>query len=111
MSEFTDTLTDLFDQLGSITVRRMFGGYGVYCDGWMFAIVVDDVLYLKADAESAPEFVAAGCEPFVYARLGKPVQLSFYQAPNAILDDRDRAAAWGRRALSTARRAQARKRS
>lgn len=110
MSEFIDSLPDLFAEFGPIAIRRMFGGCGVFCDGLMFAIVVDDVLYLKADAESEPEFAAAGLEPFVYERLGKPVKLSFWRAPDELLDDREVAAERARRALAAARRAQAVKR-
>ena len=33
----------------------MFGGAGIYCDGLIFGLLLDDdVLYLKADAESIP---------------------------------------------------------
>lgn len=42
MSEFVDNLNDVFGQFGSIAVRRMFGGYGVYHDGLMFGLVAHD---------------------------------------------------------------------
>ncbi|WP_203301031.1 TfoX/Sxy family protein [Marinobacter sediminum] len=35
----------------------MFGGYGIYYDGLMFALVADDVLYFKADGTiSSPNY-------------------------------------------------------
>lgn len=37
---------------GEIRSRRMFGGHGIYRDDLMFAIVADDVLYLKAEDKS-----------------------------------------------------------
>ena len=32
---------------GEITARKMFGDYGMYCDGKLFALVCDDRLFLK----------------------------------------------------------------
>lgn len=109
MSEFTDSLPDLFALFGPVTIRRMFGGYGLYHDGLMFAIVVDDILYLKADAAGSAEFIEAGLESFAYQRAGREVRLSFYRAPDEILDDRDLAARWANHAFAAARRAQAAK--
>ena len=61
-------MQELFASLGGVEARRMFGGWGVYHRGLMFALVSDDTLYLKADAELAPEFEALGLPPFRYAR-------------------------------------------
>ena len=51
---FKDFVTELLSGVGPVTIRNMFGGAGVYADGVMFAIVADDVLYLKADEVSQP---------------------------------------------------------
>jgi TfoX/Sxy family transcriptional regulator of competence genes len=32
---------------GSITARKMFGEYGIYCDGKVVALVCDDELFVK----------------------------------------------------------------
>ncbi len=105
MSEFCDYLHELFDGFGPIRTRRMFGGHGVFHDGLMFGLVADNELYLKADAEAAPEFARRGLEPFIYYKKGKPVRLSYYAAPGEIFDDRDEAARWARLAFAAARRA------
>lgn len=107
MSEFTDHLDEVFERFGPITARRMFGGYGIYHDGLMFALVADDTLYLKADAESAGRFEREGLPRFAYDKQGKPVKMSFYQAPEHIFDDRDEAAAWARLAFAAALRSRA----
>ncbi|MDN3556952.1 TfoX/Sxy family protein [Halomonas maura] len=105
MSEFTDYLSDVFALLGPISVRRMFGGHGVYHDGVMFALVSDETLYLKADAQNLEDFQREGLEPFAYRRRGRVVQLSYHRAPEAILEDPEPARDWARRALAAARRA------
>ena len=46
---FVELLKDALSGLGPVSVRRMFGGAGVYADGVMFGLVADDTLYLKAD--------------------------------------------------------------
>ncbi len=48
-----------------ITSRKMFGGVGVYCEGVFFAVVDDDRLYLKTDAELDPRFDAVGAAQWV----------------------------------------------
>lgn len=105
MSEFADYLPDVFSLLGPITVRRMFGGHGVYHDGIMFALVSDETLYLKADAQNLADFQREGLEPFTYRRRGRLVRLSYHRAPEAILEDPEMARDWARRALEAARRA------
>jgi DNA transformation protein len=98
-------LAEVFELLGPIRTRRMFGGYGVYHQGLMFGLVMDDTLYLKTDAESRPLFDAAGLAPFVYHKRGKPLPLSYCRAPDGIFDDRELALLWGQRAYGAALRA------
>jgi DNA transformation protein and related proteins len=85
----------------------MFGGYGIYHDGLMFALAADDVLYLKADAETVPRFEAAGLPPFTYESKGRIMRMSYYQAPAEVLEDPAQAAEWARIAHGAALRARA----
>ena len=62
--EFATHLQDAFRRLGAVDVRRMFGGAGVFRDGLMIALVVDEVVYLKADEAMAAELAALGRGPF-----------------------------------------------
>ena len=39
-----DFLLDQISGAGSLSVKKVFGEYGVHCDGKMFAIVADDHL-------------------------------------------------------------------
>ena len=105
MSEFTDHLADLFEAFGPVAVRRMFGGHGVFRDGLMFALVVDDALYLKADDRSRAMFESRGLPPFEYTRKGKRISLSYHLAPGEALDDPLTLAEWARPAFDAALRA------
>lgn len=105
MSEFVEYLHEMFSEFGRINTRRMFGGYGIYREGLMFALVADDTLYLKVDRETEGCFAERGLARFQYHKQGKIVAMSYYEAPDEIYDDPGEAAVWGRRAYDAARRA------
>ena len=104
MSAFVDSLPDLFYGLGTIRVKRMFGGQGVYADEVFFAIVDDGVLYLKADEITAAHFEERGSSRFEFVKDGKVQRMSYYQAPEEVLEDPDEALRWGRMAIEAALR-------
>lgn len=104
MSAFADSLHDVFAALGPVQIRRMFGGYGVFHDGLMCALVIRDTLYLKCDAQTQPHFEAQGLEPFTYKRQGKRLPMSYRLAPETVFEDRADAALWSRRAFEAALR-------
>lgn len=110
MSEFTDYLAELFEQFGPVQARRMFGGYGIYHEGLMFGLVANDTLYLKADETTAQDYESRGLGRFAYEKGDKIVHLSYYLAPEEILDSPENAAHWARLAYAVAVRAQARAR-
>ena len=103
-SEFVDHLHEVFEAFGPVDSRRMFGGYGIYHDDLMFALVAYDTVYLKADAESSARFEDAGLEQFEYVKNGKPMKMSYYAAPEAIFDDPDEAKFWATLAYEAALR-------
>ena len=105
-SEFVEWLVEQLSALGAVRPKAMFGGYGLYLDQTFFAIIADDVLYLKADETNKPQFIDAGCEPFRYAgKDGKVTQLSYYQPPDSALDDRMELMDWVRGAVAAGLRA------
>jgi DNA transformation protein and related proteins len=103
---------ELLAPLGPVRARRMFGGHGLYVDSLFIALIADDRLYLKADADSKPAFERAGCAPFAYSRSDRAaVTLSYWSAPDEALDSPHGMAPWARRALAAALRAKANSRS
>jgi DNA transformation protein and related proteins len=109
MSDFSEFLHEAFQLFGPVTISRMFGGHGVYHDGLMFALVHEDTLYLKTDAESVAYFEARSLTPFSFRKNDRLIATSYYQAPAEILEDRAEAAVWARRAFEVALRKQASK--
>lgn len=96
--EFLAFLQDQFAQFGSVDVRRMFGGTGLFRDGIMFGFVVGDTLYLKTDDGSRSAYEDAGMEPFRYERGGRTVSLGYHEVPADVLEDGELLAEWTARA-------------
>lgn len=96
---------ELLATLGPVDVRRMFGGHGLYVDGLILALVIDECLYLKTDASSRDAFQAAGCRPFQYEVPGRTVTVSYWTVPDEALDSPAAMQPWARLALEAALRA------
>ena len=105
--EFLAHVLGLLEPLGQVHARGMFGGYGLYCDGLFFGIVLDNTLYLKADNRNRGELERAGSEIFSYSRKGKRVTLNFYRAPEDALDAPQLMLPWAKGAVAAALRARA----
>lgn len=105
VNELAQHMADVFRLFGPISLRRMFSGYGVFHDGIMFGLVHDETLYLKADSENVEDFQDQGLGQFEYVRKGKVIGLSYYQAPEKVMEDVTDAASWARRSFEAALRA------
>lgn len=96
-------IRDLFASFRPVTVRRMFGGAGIYADAVMFALIADDVIYLKAGESNEADFLAEDLPPFTYeAGNGKRAIMSYRRMPDRLYDDPDELAQWAARALAAA---------
>jgi len=98
---------DQLDAFGGVTVRRMFGGQGLFRDGIMIALIASDTLYFKVDDRNSGDFEQAGMEPFGYDTSGGRRSLaSYYQVPLDILEDTEKLVTWAGRAWEAALAAQ-----
>lgn len=87
--------------LGHLRVRRMFGGWGVYCDEVFFAIEAEGELWFKADDQTEAEFRGLGLEPFFYTSpAGRTQTLRYFPLPAAAFDDEAELLRWARLALA-----------
>ena len=101
---FIEHLHDLFAALGPISTRAMFGGHGVYVDGLIIGLVIDDALYLKTDEQTRARFEAAGCAPFVYTSQQQPITTSYWSLPEDAMESPQAMLPWARRAFEAALR-------
>jgi DNA transformation protein len=106
-----ESIQELFREFGSVSVRRMFGGAGVFVDQLMIALISREVIYLKADGETIPGFEREGLSPFTYSTSKGEQKLTYYwRMPERLYDDPEELAQWARGAHAVAIRAAARKR-
>jgi DNA transformation protein and related proteins len=102
---FAEYLREQLAPLGPITLRRMFGKSGVFCDGVMFAMVADDTLYLRVDAHNQSDFALEEAHPpLTYKKQGRTIGLALWRAPDRLFDAPDDLVIWGRAALAAAHR-------
>ena len=107
---FAEFLSEQLAPLGHITMRRMFGKTGVFCDGLMLAMVADNTLYFRVDDQSRAAFKeAASFPPLNYRKKGDTIDLSFWRAPERLFDEPDEFVTWAKTALAAARRAAAKR--
>ena len=96
---------ELLADLGEIRIRPMFGAAGVYLGDLFFAIIDDDVLYLRAEDTDRAAYEAAGARQFTYAMKDGVIQsMAYWSLPDTAADDPEEAVAWARKAVAAARK-------
>jgi len=107
---FAEFLREQLAPLGRLTMRRMFGKTGVFCDGVMFAMVTENTLYLRVDDQNRVTFKEAEAfPPLNYTKKGGSIDLSFWRVPERLFDEPDEFVTWARAALAAARRVAAKR--
>jgi DNA transformation protein len=99
-------IRDLFAPFRPVTMKRLFGGSGLYADGLIFGLVFDGAIFLKVDDASIPDFEREGSRPLTYTRSKRAgsVALPYWLLPERLYDDPDELAVWAGRALAIAER-------
>ena len=82
----TFVLDQLRRVLPGVRAKRMFGGVGLYADELFFALIDDDVLYLKVDDETRHDFEQRGLGPFQPFGEGSAT-MQYYPLPEDLLED------------------------
>ena len=99
--EFINYVIGQLDNWAEVSVRKMFGGAGLYCDGIMFGLIADDVAYLKVDDSNREDFITAGSSVFnPYPDKAKTYVMSYYEIPVDVLENPDQLAIWAQRSLA-----------
>jgi DNA transformation protein len=104
-SEFTQFVAEQMALFGPTTTKAMFSGFSIYHDDLVFAIIVDDKLYFKVDADTVVEFKRLGLLPFTYLSRGKEIAMRYYEAPAEVFEDPQEMAFWSKKAYQSALRA------
>jgi DNA transformation protein len=102
---FAEFLGEQLAPLGRVTMRRMFGKTGVFCDGVMLGMVTENTLYFRVDDHNRSTFKEAeSFPPLNYQKKGSTIDLSFWRVPERLFDEPDELVTWARAALAAAHR-------
>jgi DNA transformation protein and related proteins len=94
---------DLFEPLGGVTARSVFGEYGFFARGVMFALIWQGTLYVRTNEATRVRHEERGLMPFVYvSREGKHTQMPYYALPPEAFDTANDMSSWARPALEVA---------
>ncbi len=97
-----DRVMSLLDSIGGIASKPMFGGYGIFHNGDMFALIKGNGLFFKVDDSNRAAYEQAGSKQY------KP--MPYFQVPDEVLDDHAKLVDWARISISIARASSAKKR-
>jgi len=103
-NSFVDEVLDRLQPTVAATSRKMFGGYGIFHDKLMFALIAENELFLKTDKQSLHFFTDLNLEPFTYKKGTKEYHMSYFQAPESFFEDIDDTILWSNRAIEAALR-------
>src|SRR6266581_5912428 len=107
---YAEFLREQLASLGRLTMRRMFGKSGVFCDGVMLGMVTENTLYFRVDEENREAFrEAEAFPPLNYAKQGETIDLAFWRVPERLFDEPDEFITWARAALAAAHRVAAKR--
>ena len=88
-----------------LSVRRMFGGAGLYSAGVFFGVIADGAVFFRVDDGNREEFARAGAAAFEPV-LGK-LSTTYFQVPEEVVAQPGPFAAWALKAITAARAAKA----
>lgn len=86
---FENYIRELLDPICNYRMKKMFGGLGIYADELFFAMISEDILYLKTNEETRLNFERLGKKAFIPFKHKKLVLKNYYEIPDETLDDED----------------------
>src|SRR5213080_2231869 len=101
-SEYLDYVHDQLSGLGGVTSRRMFGGAGLYCDEFFFALIDNDTLYLRVNDDNRADYTSRGMGQFRPYADRPELSMSYYETPADVLEDPAQLVSWARRSVAAA---------
>ena len=106
-SDYLHYVLEQLAGLASVSARRMFGAVGLYCDELFFALVDNDVVYLRVNDDNRADYTARGMSQFRPYADRPQLSVKYYETPADVLEDAGVLVAWAQRAVAAARAAPA----
>ena len=93
-SEFLQYALDLFNPLGRLTSKTLFGGNAILKNNITFAMVFDGSIYLKTNKDTVKKYLDLDSKPLSYKKNNKTINLRYYEIPIEVIDDEDQLMQW-----------------
>ena len=94
-NEYLQFIMQKLDPLGNVTSRAMFGGYGIFHEGVMFALITDDTLYFKVNESNRDMYKQSGSKPFQHG-------ISYWEVPAELLEEASKLHEWANSSIEIA---------
>lgn len=91
-ASFLEHVMELLRPLGDISSRAMFGGYGIFDRGDMFALISGSTLYFKVNDSNRVLYEDAGSKRFV--------PMPYYEVPAEVFEDTSLLHEWAHTAIA-----------
>jgi DNA transformation protein and related proteins len=100
-NSFKEFVLDQLSALPDVRAKAMFGAHGLYQGEHFFGILDEGRLFFKTNAQSQPDYLARGMEPFSYVSKGRTLTMSYHEVPDEVLENPPELVAWAQRAIQT----------
>lgn len=98
----SERLVHSLSVLGDVSSRKMFGGYGIFESGAMFALITSEgKIHFKVDQSNRKRFEDAGSE--------KHGKMPYFEVPQKVLENEQKLREWARNSMDIAHSAKAKK--
>jgi len=99
---YLDHIMEKFAEPDEISVKKMFGGAGIFSMGKMFALVYDDTLFFKVDDTNRSDYTDNGAGPFEPPFVKKKMSMPYYEVPVDVLEANEKFNEWAKRSMEIA---------
>ncbi len=89
---YHDYIMEVLAPIGDVTGRAMFGGYGIFHQGDMFAIIAGSTLYFKVNDTNRADYEAVGSKQF-------PHSMPYWEVPAEVIEDTAKLHKWARTSI------------
>ena len=83
---FLQHVMELLDPIDGVASRAMFGGYGIFHDGDMFALISGSTLYFKVNEENITQYEESGSSKFT--------PMPYYEVPEEVMENQNTFIEW-----------------
>jgi DNA transformation protein len=95
--EYLNFIMDKLSPIRGIRSRAMFGGYGIFYEGSMFALIAEDTLYFKVNESNRAMYKKAQSKPF-------PHGISYWEVPTEVIEENSKLLDWANLSIGIAQK-------